>query len=60
MSKIESAGVWEGGNPTCGLTLIVAKEKGFARWDKGTVSWFDTLWSAQVDSEGEVPTLRGI
>jgi hypothetical protein len=59
MSKIEAAGVWEGGKLTCGLTLVVAEER-VVRSDKGgrrTASWVDGLWRAQVDSEGEALTL---
>jgi hypothetical protein len=62
MSKIESAGVWEGGKLTCGLTLVVAEER-VLRCDKGgwrTASWLNGLWRAQVGSDGEAPTLRGV
>jgi hypothetical protein len=38
MSKIESAGVWEGGKLTCGLTLVVAEER-VLRCDKA--GWMD-------------------
>jgi hypothetical protein len=62
MSKIEAAAVWEGGTLACGLTFVVAEER-VVRCDKGggrTASWVDGLWRAQVDSEGEALTLRGV